>query len=118
MAKNVETIVDAWFEKNNNNSIKYSKEKITEIATNCVSLSEAWLDRVKNIKDISFELDLYNKEGVLSETLHGVSRDNVAETLLDTLVNGNSRYSKAELNYFKFEDGRKATASIGEIEIS
>ena len=109
--------LQAWKDKNGENCSNYPEDKIVEIATNCVSLSETWFDRTKD-KKMSFELNLYNKDGDLSETLHGVTRDNLPDTMLDTLVNNNDKYSKLELCTFKFNNGEKEEQSIGEMLIS
>ena len=109
--------LQVWKNKNGENSSIYPEDKIVEIATNCVSLSETWFDRTKD-KKVSFELNLYNKDGDLSETLHGVGRNNLPYTMLDIAVNNNDKYSKLELCTFRFKDGEKEEHSIGEMLIS
>lgn len=109
--------LQAWKDKNGENSSIYPEDKIVEIATNCVSLSETWFDRTKG-KKVSFELNLYNKDGDLSETLQGVSRNNLPDTMLDIVVNKSYKYYKLELCTFKFKDGEKEEQTIGEMLIS
>lgn len=118
MKNKVEEIIKSFKEKNENNSSIYSDERIAEIAVNCVSLSETWHDRVRNNKVISLELALFNKDNALSQTLHGISFDNLAETMLDILVNKQDKYSKMALNYYAFEDGKKESGLIGDLEIN
>ena len=118
MNKKVNEILNAWKDKYGENNSAYTDERITEIATNCVSLSEAWLDKVKSIKDMSMELLLLDENDSVCETLIGITTDNLASTMLDVLVNKNDKYSKMKLNYFSFFDGKKKSKSIGELIIS
>jgi len=117
MAKKLKDVVKDWFDKYGNDNQSYSVEKITEIATNCTSLSKTWFDRVKNIKGASYEILLFNKEGTLSETLNGVTENNIVETMLDILANKSNKYSKISFNYFKYENGEKKDNLVGELEI-
>ena len=118
MNNKVNDILKAWKDKYGENESAYPYERIAEIATNCVSLSSVWLERIKNIKGASLEIALINKEGVISEALHGITADNLPGTMLDILVNGNKKYSKIIVNYFLYKDGSKLTNPIGELEIS
>ena len=118
MKSKVDKVLDAWFDKYGKNGSVYPDERIAEIATNCVSLSSVWLERIKKVKGATLEVALFNKEGVVCETLYGVSADNLPDTMLDILVNKNQKYSKMIINYFLFADGIKTTDTIGELEIS
>lgn len=100
------------------NGFKYPKERITEIVTNCVSLINAWLDRVKSEKNLSFEIKLFDIEGVLVESIHGVDTNNVYDTIADTIINKSNLYSKLSLDSFKYDKGEKIVNIIGELEIS
>ena len=115
MKNNVNLILDAWFDKYGKNSSAYPDERIAEIATNCVSLSSVWLERIKNA---SIEIALHNKEGVLCDTTYGVSSDNLAYTMLDILVNSNQKYSKMVINTFSYENKEKVSHMVGELNIS
>ena len=118
MNKKVNEILSAWKDKYGENNSAYTDERVAEIATNCVSLSEAWLDRVKSIKGVSMELLLFNDDDIVCETLNGITADNLASTMLDILVNKNMEYSKMALNYFSFSNGKKTSGLIGELIIS
>ena len=118
MKSKVDKVLDAWFDKYGKNGSVYPDERIAEIATNCVSLSSVWLERIKKFKNASLEVVLFNKEGVACETLHGVSVDNLPDTMLDILVNSNQKYSKMAINYYMFNGNTKVSDTIGELEIS
>lgn len=119
MDKKIEKVLSFLEEKYGDlDGFKYPKERITEIVVNCVSLLNALLDRVKNEKGLSFELKLYNKDGVLVSTLHGINKKNVYDAVVDIIISKNDLYSKLSLESFKFEGGNKIVNVIGEIEIS
>lgn len=117
MKDKIENLIQTWNDKNGENNTGYSDDKLVEIATNCVSLSETWFDNVRD-KNKSFKLCLYNRDGDLSETLHGINRDNLPITIMKTIVNNSINYSKLELCTFKYEDGENKTESVGEMFIS
>ena len=119
MKNKVNDILKAWKDKyGEGKSNAYSYERITEIATNCVSLSIVWLEQVKNVRNYSLEIVLFNKDGVRSETLHGITNSNLPDTMVDILVNKNHKFSKFEVNYYSYINGSKITNKIGELEIS
>ena len=119
MNKIVKKVV-AFLEEKHGEKIneKYRKDRIEEIVLNCVSLSETWFSKAPKDSKLSYELTLFNKNGVLSETLHGVTKDNVAASLSDILITKSDQYSKITLNSFSFNDESKRVKTIGEIEIS
>jgi hypothetical protein len=119
MDKKIEKVLSFLEEKYGDlDGFKYPKERITEIVTNCVSLINALFDRVRNEKSLSFEIKLYNKEGVLVETINGVDKNNAYETIADIIINKSNFYSKLSLDSFKYERVNKVVNAIGELEVS
>ena len=118
MNKKIEEFLVAWKNKYGEDNGNFTDERITEIAVNCMSISSAWLEKVKNIKNISLRLDLFNKDNIVCESLHGVTKDNLPETIMDILVNKNNNYSKICLSYFSYSENCKIDKTIGELEIS
>lgn len=118
MNKKVEEILASWKNKYGENNSNYSEKRIAEIATNCVSLSSVWFEKVNNLKGVSFALDLFNKDGIVCETLHGITKSNLPEAMLDILVNKNKNYTKMSLSYFLYDGNAKIHDIIGELEIS
>jgi len=118
MNKKLTEILTAWKEKYGENMSVYPDERIAEIATNCMSLAQVWLESIKNVKNISLELSLYNKDNVLCDILHGINDDNLVETMLDILVNKHEKYSKISLNYYSYVNGSKREGLVGEMDIS
>lgn len=117
MIQKINEIVDAWNNRHGNSNDNYPQKRIVEIATNCVSLSEAWLNRIKEPSTKSFEIVLYNKNGVMCHTLHGITKDNVADAMFNVLIYESYKYSKMVFNEFKYENGSKSTNLVGELEI-
>lgn len=119
MNKKVETIV-AFLEEKYGKEIndKYGKSKIAEIVLNCISLTEAWFSRLTKKAKMSYELKLFNGDGVLAETLHGITKENAALSISDILINNNNKCTKVSLDSFSFNDGQKVVNNVGEIEIS
>ena len=118
MNKKVETIV-AFLEEKYGKEIndKYGANKIREIVLNCISLTETWFSKIPKNSKFSYEIGLFNKSNVLVETLHGITKENVASSISDILITNNKAYSKITLNSFSFNDGQKVVTNIGEIEI-
>ena len=119
MKEKVNEILHNWLEKNGEWVIeKYgSIEKVEEIVINCVSLSNAWFNKQKE-NEFSFEVSLYDKDGAIIETLHGVNSDNLPSMMFDIIVSKSNNYSKLSLMRYKYVDGKKATELVGELEIS
>lgn len=115
----VNEILHNWLEKNGEWVIdKYgSIEKVEEIVVNCVSLSQAWFS-TQNEKEFSFEISLYDKDGAIVETLHGVTADNLPSMMFDIIVSKSDNYSKLSLMKYKYVSGNKQTDLVGELEIS
>jgi hypothetical protein len=117
MKNKLENILKIWDGKHNEDECVYSKQQITEIAVNCISITETWLNRVKNPEKASLEFVLYNKEDVVCEILNGINSDNIAITLLEMLAYKKDMYSKLVVNWFTFKNGEKNTNCIGELKI-
>lgn len=118
MDKKVIEILNAWNDEQGESNSNYSNERIAEIAINCVSLSETWLDRVRGLKNASLEVLLYDNDDAVCDVLHGVTSDNLAKSIFKILVNENNKYSKIGLNCFTYENGHKSTTFIGDLVIS
>ena len=98
---------------------KYSDEQIRSIAANCIGLSETWFNNNKSVDKESYEVRLYNDDGIVCETLHGVTRDNLPEIMMNTFVNGKGKYSLLSLHSYKFEHGTKIELNeLGKADIS
>ena len=113
----VESILRDWYNKYGEDNNKFNSDALNEIAVNCASLSEAWMGRV-NPEKSSFELNFFDKDGELENSLHGVTRDNLPSTLFETLVSKSDKYSKVSLCSFNYNKGEKLTNVIGELDIS
>ena len=118
MNNKIEEIIASWKNKHEDNVSVYSNERVAEIATNCVSLTETWFNRVGNVEKLSLEVILFDKDNVNCQSLYGVSTDNVAETIFNILINESNKFSKIEVNYFFFDEGKKVSGLLGELEIS
>lgn len=117
MKNKLDNILKIWMDKHGDEECAYTEQQIAEIATNCISLTETWLEKVKNQNKASLEFMLFNKDGIVCETLNGISRDNIANTLLDILVNKRGMYTKIMVNWFIYENDKKETKCIGELKI-
>ena len=113
---NANEIVKHWLDSNTDET-RYSKEVLNEIAVNCVSLSNTWFNKVNPKEKQSFEVQLYDKENLLVETLHGVDSNNLPHTLFNVLASNKGYYSKLSLSAFKIVDGNKVANVIGELDI-
>ena len=117
LKKMVKDIISNWHEKHGEAS-NYPEKTIEEIATNCCSLTDAWFSRFKPKDKISFELLFFDKEGVVVDTIHGITKENLPQFMFDTIMSQNGKYSKLVLNSFIFTDGIKSTNYVGELGIS
>ena len=107
-----------WEETYETMPSKYSKDEIKGIAVNCLSLSETWFDRREPRVKESYELLLFNKDNIVTETLHGATREVLPETMLKIVTNSDIVYSKIALSAFHFDNGEKVSEIVGELEIS
>lgn len=119
MDKKVKSVISFLEEKYDDEIYdRFPKEKVLEIVINCVSLIKTLFDRADNCGGMSLELNLYDINGDLCETLNGVTFDNVYETISEIFILKNNDYSKISLDGFRYDNGFKAVKNIGEIEIS
>ena len=112
----IDEIVKHWLD-NNTDETRYSNEVLKEIAVNCVSLSNTWFNKVNPKEKQSFEVQLYDKENLLVETLHGIDSNSLPITLFGVLASDKGDYSKLSLSAFKIVDGNKVATVIGELDI-
>ena len=114
----LQELVKTWRENYSNGVSIYNEDQILNIAANCLSLSKTWFDNNKAEENESYELNLYNNDGVLSETLHGVNADNLPITM-SLITNGEKAYSSITLISFKFTNGsKKIIRELGKMDIS
>ncbi len=97
---------------------KYNNNTISEIVINCISLVKTWFSSIKKPSELSYEMVLFDKDGNVSETLHGINNDNLSSALAEKLIVDSHRYSKALVNSFRYINDSKEVKVIGEIEIS
>jgi len=116
MDKKINDLLKKW-EEIYGSSSTYGHETLKNIAINCISLSETWFSKNEQNKKLSYELALFDKEGIIVETLHGITKEILPETMLKIIVNDSSLYSKMMLSSFYFNNGKKETEIIGELEI-
>jgi hypothetical protein len=115
----VEELVKNWKENVFNGNAIYTDQKIAEIAINCISLSKTWFDNDKSKENVSYEVRLYNNDGIMSETLHGITPDNMPETMMKLITSSNGLYSLLTLNSYMFVNGVKTDVNeLGKLDIS
>ena len=115
----VNEILHDWLEIHGDKATeKYSVRKLEEIAVNCVSLSETWLGKVNKNEAVSFSLSLYDKDGAIADTMQGVDRNNLSNTIFGIIVSHGDTYSKISLMKYAYVGGEKKIELVGELEIS
>lgn len=117
MNKKIQALIEIW--KNINKYDQYTDEQITSIIINCLSISKTWFDNNKPVEKESYELRLYNSDDVLIDVLHGITKENLPETLVRLLAQNNGAYSFISLNSYSFADGAKTEINeLGKMELS
>jgi len=112
-------LIKLWKENYSNDTSRYNEDQILNIAANCLSLSKTWFDNNKAEENESYELNLYNNDGILSEILHGINADNLPITMMSLITNGEKAYSSMVLTSFKFTNGsKKIIRELGKMDIS
>ena len=115
----VDELVENWKENVSNGNMNYTDQRIAEIAVNCISLSKTWFDNNREQEKVSYEVRLYNNDGVLVETLHGITQDNLPMTMMKLITSGDGLYSLFTLNSYMFADGEKIDVNeLGKLDIS
>ena len=92
------------------------KERVKEVAVNCLSLSSTWFDNCNDEK-VSFELVLKDNDMYEVKKLYGINRDNLPYLLLDYVTTKADQYSRAELYSFKYVEGKKESKKLGTLDI-
>jgi len=116
MSENIiEKMVLSWKEKYGE-SDKYSERVLNEIATNCASLTNAWFSGQTN-KKLSYAINKHDKDGVVFETLHGITKESLPNTMLEIITTQSDKCSKLSLVSYSVSNGEKLTNIIGELEI-
>jgi len=116
----IEELIKLWKEKYCNENERYSESQIYNIAANCLSLSKTWFDNNKSREKESYELDLYNKDGVLCEKLHGITSENLPLTMMSIITNECNSYSSMSLVSYRITKDTKDLVSneLGKMDIS
>lgn len=104
MNNKIEELLEKWEEGSANS--RYSQEQTRDIAINCVSLSNTWFQNNRPTEKESYEVRLYSDD-VVAETFHGVTADNLPETMMKIITNNNGKYNMLTLNSYIFKDGAK-----------
>lgn len=119
MDKKVKSVISFLEEKYGDEIYnRFPEEKVLEIVINCVSLIKTLFYRADDCNGMSFEINLYDINGDLCETLNGVTVNNVYEAITEIFILKSDRYSKISLDGFIYNNGSKIVKNIGEIEIS
>lgn len=114
----VEELVNKWKENISNGNENYTEQQINGIAINCMSLAKTWFDNNQPKEKESYEVRLFNNDGVLSETLHGVTQENLPETIMSIITKNSEKYSMLTLNSFEFVNGIKNDIrELGKLDI-
>ena len=113
--KNIENVVNSILEKYE--ECPFSRKQVGEIVINCAALADTYINAAKKNKNQSFEIELFDKAGELSNTIYGVTKDNMGETLADACVGGSRIYSLVSVNAFYYKDGEKVVNNIGKLDI-
>ena len=115
----VNEILHDWLETNGDKGTeKYPVRKLEEIAVNCVSLSETWFNKVDKNEKVSFGLSLYDENGAIADTMQGIDKGNLSNTIFKIIVLYGDTYSKISLMKYAYVGGKKKTELVGELEIS
>lgn len=118
MSKTVKEIIENWKEKYPNSIMPYNEETINGIAFNCLSLTETWLQKIKERDKISFVLKLIPKNSNTPTNLYGVTSDNISDEIFLILLSQADRYAAMSLEYHTIENGVKNIKVLGELTIS
>ena len=114
----VEELIEKCKESSSLCGAKYTDEQIKEIVLNCVSISKTWFDNNKKVEGESYQLLLCDN-GVVKETLHGVTEENLPEAILDIIAKNDGTYSTIVLESYAFVNGSKTKIrELGKMDIS
>ena len=118
MDKQVLDLVEKWKEKCINP--KYGDEKIAEIAINCISLANTWLNNHKPTENESLKVKLLDSSHEIIDTLRGITSGNLPFTILETITMKSNIVSYLTLNSYIYTIGRGEVEleTLGELEIS
>lgn len=112
----VKTLLSVWREKNIATNVKYNDKQLSEIAVNCISLSNAWFSKAK--KGMSFKLMLVHTEMIDDAALDGVSSETLPIELFNILTTKNGAYSSASLIGYSIDDNKEILSeTLGTLEI-
>ena len=91
-------------------------DKISEIAVNCVSLSEAW--EGNNKVDGSLALSSYDDEDLLIDTVHGCSWDDIPVELMNICLNRSDKVSVVRVFAYDKVDGELKQNVVGVLDVN
>lgn len=111
------TLLSIWKEKNIAVNARYSDEQLSEIAVNCISLSNAWLSKAK--KGMSFKLVLVHTEMTDDAALDGVTQETLPIELFSILTDKNGMYRSVSLIEYSVNDSKEISSeTLGTLDIS
>lgn len=111
------TLLSIWKEKNIAVNTRYSDEQLSEIAVNCISLSNAWFSKAK--KGTSFKLVLAHTEMVDDAALDGVTQETLPIELFNILTTKNGVYRLVSLIGYSVNDSKEISSeTLGTLDIS
>ena len=111
------TLLSIWKEKNIAVNTRYSDEQLSEIAVNCISLSNAWFSKAK--KGMSFKLVLAHTEMTDDAALDGVTQETLPIELFSILTTKNGVYRTVSLIGYSINDSKEMPSeTLGTLDIS
>lgn len=111
------TLLKIWKEKSIASNARYSDEQLSEIAVNCISLSNAWLSKAK--KGMSFKLVLAHTEMTDDAALDGVTQETLPIELFSILTDKNGMYRSVSLIEYSVNDSKEISSeTLGTLDIS
>lgn len=113
-------LISGWAEKNNAMGGKTEvKGNLREIATNCISLANAWINRVKNTdENVGFQLIIFDKFGEERDRIIDVNTTVLPKIMLEAITFGVNDTTRLELHSYKFVDGKKQMELVGELDVN
>ena len=112
----VKTLLEICKEKNVASNVNYNDTQLSEIAVNCISLSNAWLSKAKN--GMSFKLVLARTEVMDDVVLEGVTSETLPIELFEILTTKNDKYSSVSLvGYSIGENKEMVSERLGIVDV-
>lgn len=111
------TLLKIWKDKNIASNTRYGDEQLSEIAVNCISLSNAWFSKAK--KGMSFKLTLVHTEMTDNAALDGVTQETLPIELFSILTDKNGMYRSVSLIGYSINNSKEIPSeTLGTLDIS